>query len=82
MLLLHGIAKREASALQERIQQAKLPFHKSIHEFGFTFQSSISEQQVKEVLRSRKNKSMNCIFKRSYYERIYSTFLLTDESDN
>lgn len=52
-LLLHEIEKREASALQKRIQQAKLPFHKTIHEFDFTFQPSISEKRVKEVLTCR-----------------------------
>lgn len=45
--------EREATELAKRIQKAKLPYSKTIHEFDFTFQPSISEQRVKETCTCR-----------------------------
>ena len=44
---------RESADLQKRIQRAKFPYSKSIHDFDFTFQPSISEQRVKETCTCR-----------------------------
>lgn len=44
---------RESVDLQKRIQRAKFPYSKSIHDFDFTFQPSISEQRVKETCTCR-----------------------------
>ena len=40
---------KEALDLQKRIQKARFPYSKSIHDFDFKFQPSISEQRVKET---------------------------------
>lgn len=45
--------QREAQALAKRIQKAKFPYSKTIHDFDFSFQPSISEQRVKETLTCR-----------------------------
>lgn len=44
---------KEALDLQKRIQKARFPYSKSIHDFDFTFQPSISEQRVKETCTCR-----------------------------
>lgn len=45
--------EREAAELAKRIQKAKLPYSKTIHEFDFAFQPSISEKRVKETCTCR-----------------------------
>ena len=45
--------ERESQALAKRIQKAKMPYSKTIHEFDFSFQPSISEQRVKETCTCR-----------------------------
>lgn len=52
-ILLNEIEHRESVALEKRLLKAKLPFQKTIHEFEFDFQPSISEKRVKEVLTCR-----------------------------
>lgn len=52
-ILLHEIEQRESIALEKRIRKAKLPFLKTIHDFDFTFQPSLNEKRVKELLTSR-----------------------------
>lgn len=52
-VLLNEIEKRESLALEKRIQKARLPYQKTIHDFDFSFQPSISEKRVKEVLTCR-----------------------------
>lgn len=49
-LLLHEIEKREASALQKRIQHAKLPFHKTIYEFD-----SVKKREFQYVIDSKRS---------------------------
>ena len=44
---------RESEALDKRIKKAKFPYMKTIHEFNFSFQPSISEQRVKETCTCR-----------------------------
>ena len=44
---------RESEALAKRIRKAKFPYTKTIHEFDFSFQPSISEQRVKETCTCR-----------------------------
>jgi DNA replication protein DnaC len=44
---------RETNLLEKRIKRAKLPYTKTIHDFDFCFQPSISEQRVKETLTCR-----------------------------
>lgn len=44
---------RESEALAKRIRKAKFPYMKTIHEFDFSFQPSISEQRVKETCSCR-----------------------------
>ncbi|MEK3888429.1 IS21-like element helper ATPase IstB [Bacillus sp. FSL K6-3431] len=44
---------REANLLEKRIKRSKLPYTKTIHDFDFSFQPSISEQRVKETLTCR-----------------------------
>ncbi|WP_282432404.1 IS21-like element helper ATPase IstB [Metalysinibacillus jejuensis] len=44
---------RESQALAKRIQRAKFPYSKTIHDFDFSFQPSISEQRVKETCTCR-----------------------------
>lgn len=44
---------RESMALAKRIKKAKLPYSKTIHEFDFSFQPSVSEQRVKETCTCR-----------------------------
>lgn len=44
---------RESEALDKRMKKAKLPYMKTIHEFDFSFQPSISEQRVKETCTCR-----------------------------
>ena len=44
---------RESEALAKRIQKAKFPYTKTIYEFDFSFQPSISEQRVKETCTCR-----------------------------
>lgn len=41
------------AALEKRMKQAKLLYSKTIHDFDFTFQPSLSEKQVKETLTCR-----------------------------
>ncbi|WP_269843872.1 IS21-like element helper ATPase IstB [Domibacillus epiphyticus] len=41
---------REAGLLAKHIQRSKLPYTKTIHDFDFSFQPSVSEQRVKETL--------------------------------
>ncbi|OLN21291.1 AAA family ATPase [Domibacillus antri] len=45
--------KREEVSLEKRIRRAKLPYTKTVHDFDFQFQPSISEQRVKETLTCR-----------------------------
>ncbi|MFD1203756.1 IS21-like element helper ATPase IstB [Sporosarcina contaminans] len=44
---------RESEALAKRIRKAKFPYTKTIHEFDFSFQPSISERRVKETCTCR-----------------------------
>ena len=44
---------RESEALAKRIRKAKFPYTKTIHEFDFSFQPSISEQRIKETCTCR-----------------------------
>jgi len=52
-VLLDEVEHRESVALEKRLLKAKLPFQKTIHEFEFDFQPSVSEKRVKEVLTCR-----------------------------
>ncbi|ARK32443.1 ATP-binding protein [Halalkalibacter krulwichiae] len=52
-ILLNEIEKRDSVALEKRLLKAKLPFQKTIHDFDFKFQPSISEKRVNEVLTCR-----------------------------
>ncbi|MBT2738091.1 ATP-binding protein [Bacillus sp. ISL-7] len=44
---------RDANLLSKRIKNAKLPYTKTIHDFDYSFQPSVSEQGVKEILPCR-----------------------------
>lgn len=44
---------RQSGQLAKRVNRAKLPYTKTIHDFDFSFQPSISEQRVKETLTCR-----------------------------
>lgn len=44
---------RQSGQLAKRIQRARLPYTKTIHDFDFSFQPSISEQRVNETLTCR-----------------------------
>ena len=44
---------RESEALAKRIRKAEFPYTKTIHEFDFSFQPSISEQRIKETCTCR-----------------------------
>lgn len=52
-LVLKESEARQANLLAKRMRSAKLPYTKTIHEFDYTFQPSISEQRVKETLTCR-----------------------------
>ncbi|TLS34890.1 IS21-like element helper ATPase IstB [Pseudalkalibacillus caeni] len=52
-VLSQEIERKEKAALEKRIKKAKLPYVKSIHDFDFSFQPSIDERRVKEVLSGR-----------------------------
>lgn len=52
-LLQHEIEHKEGAALESRIKKSKLPFHKTIEDFDFSFQPSVSERRVKEVITGR-----------------------------
>ena len=52
-LLLREIEFQEEKAFQQRMKGAKLPYIKRIEDFDFTFQQSINERRVKEVLTCR-----------------------------
>ncbi|MBV7509802.1 IS21-like element helper ATPase IstB [Bacillus sp. sid0103] len=52
-ILLNEIEFRESAALEKRVLKAKLPFKKTVHEFDFDFQPSLSEKRIKEVLTCR-----------------------------
>lgn len=52
-LLQHEIEHKEGAALETRIKKSKLPFHKTIEDFDFSFQPSVSERRVKEVITGR-----------------------------
>lgn len=52
-IVLREWENREAGLVAKRIQRSKLPYTKSIHDFDFSFQPSISEQRVKETLTCR-----------------------------
>lgn len=52
-LLTHEIEQKESVAFQRRMVRAKLPFRKTVHEFDFSFQPSIQEKRVKEVVTCR-----------------------------
>ncbi|WP_279626552.1 ATP-binding protein [Halobacillus karajensis] len=52
-LLSQEIEQKEKAALDKRLKKAKLPYIKSIHDFDFSFQPSIDERRVKEVLSGR-----------------------------
>ena len=45
-LLQHEIEHKEGAALETRIKKSKLPFHKTIEDFDFSFQPSVSERRV------------------------------------
>lgn len=53
MVVLREWENRETSLLAKRIQRSKLPYTKTIHDFDFSFQPSVSEQRVKETLTCR-----------------------------
>lgn len=52
-VVLREWENRQSNELQKRVKRAKLPFTKTIHEFDFSFQPSISEVRVKETLTCR-----------------------------
>jgi DNA replication protein DnaC len=52
-IVLQEIEYQESQQLEKRMKQAKLPYIKTIHDFDFSFQPSISEKRVKETLTSR-----------------------------
>jgi DNA replication protein DnaC len=52
-LLGHEMEQKESIAFERRMARAKLPFRKTIHDFDFSFQLSIQEKRVKEVLTCR-----------------------------
>lgn len=52
-VLCQEIEQKEKLALEKRLKKAKLPYIKSIHDFDFSFQPSIDERRVKEVLSGR-----------------------------
>lgn len=52
-VVLREWENREAGLLAKRIQRSKLPYTKTIHDFDFSFQPSVSEQRVKETLTCR-----------------------------
>jgi len=47
------IEYQESEQLEKRMKRAKLPYIKTIHDFDFSFQPSISEKRVKETLTCR-----------------------------
>lgn len=52
-VLSKEMEQKEKAAFNKRLQKAKLPFTKSIHDFDFSFQPSIDERRVKDVLTGR-----------------------------
>lgn len=44
---------KKVQRLETRIKKSKLPFHKTIEDFDFSFQPSVSERRVKEVITGR-----------------------------
>lgn len=52
-VVLREWENRESGLLAKRIQRSKLPYTKTIHDFDFSFQPSVSEQRVKETLTCR-----------------------------
>lgn len=52
-VLSQEIEQKEKAAFDKRVTKAKLPYIKSIHDFDFSFQPSIDERRVKEVLSGR-----------------------------
>lgn len=44
---------RQSGQLAKRVKRAKLPYTKTIHDFDFSFQPTLSEQRVKETLTCR-----------------------------
>lgn len=86
-IVLQEMEYQESQQLEKRMKRAKLPYIKTIHDFGFSFQPSISEKRVKETLtcrfiawgKSNFTRSTGCwentfsyfFCDRSYYSRIY-----------
>lgn len=52
-VVLQEIEYQESQQLEKRMKRAKLPYIKTIHDFDFSFQPSISEKRVKETLTCR-----------------------------
>lgn len=53
MIVSREWEQREQASLEKRIRRAKLPYTKTVHDFDFQFQPSVSEQRVKETLTCR-----------------------------
>jgi DNA replication protein DnaC len=52
-IVLHETEQQDSDQLEKRMKRAKLPYQKTIHDFDFTFQPSLSEKRVKETLTCR-----------------------------
>ncbi|WP_394235853.1 IS21-like element helper ATPase IstB [Niallia oryzisoli] len=52
-ILKQEIHLLESNALERRINKAKLPYHKRIEDFDFSFQTSVSEKRIKEIMTCR-----------------------------
>ncbi|MDM5291792.1 IS21-like element helper ATPase IstB [Peribacillus simplex] len=52
-LVLKESEARQSNLLSKRMKSAKLPYTKTIYDFDYTFQPSVSEQRVKETLTCR-----------------------------
>lgn len=52
-IVLHETEQQDSDQLEKRMKRAKLPYTKTIHDFDFTFQPSLSEKRVKETLTCR-----------------------------
>ena len=60
-IVLHETEQQDSDQLEKRMKRAKLPYTKTIHDFDFTFQPSLSEKRVKET-----NMSLYCQWGKSH----------------
>ncbi|WP_175615890.1 IS21-like element helper ATPase IstB [Piscibacillus halophilus] len=52
-LLTKELESQQQAKLEKRIKKSKIPFIKTVHDFDFSFQTSIDEKRVREVLTGR-----------------------------